>query len=64
MPKTILLDELHLTVIAPAGQSELDFRAMLRTLRSKRFQANLRSAVREVFRRHPSLKKTRFRIDR
>src|ERR1700722_7515580 len=64
MPKTILLDELHLTVITPAGQSEPDYQAMLRTLRSKRFQTNLRSAVREVFRWRPALKKPRFRIDR
>ena len=45
MPKTILLDELHLTVITPAGQSEPDYQAILRTLRSKpAFTQNLRAA--------------------
>jgi len=64
MPKTILMEELHVTVAAPAGLREVDYRAILRTLRSKSFRTRSLDAFRKVFRRHPSLKKTRFGIDR
>lgn len=64
MSKTILLEQFHLTVLAPVGLVKTDYRAMLRTLQSKRFRASLRDGLRRVFRRHPSLKRARFRIDR
>jgi hypothetical protein len=64
MPKTILLEDYHLTVIAPAGLRKAEYTAMVRTLHGKRFQACLHEAVREVFRRYSSLKKARFSLDR
>jgi len=64
MAQIILIEELHLTVTARAGLPKSVDQAMQRTLRSKQFQADLRNAVREVFRRHPSLKKAQFRISR
>jgi hypothetical protein len=64
MPKTILLEDYHLTVIAPAGLRKAEYTAMVRTLHSKRFQACLHEAVREVIRRYSSLKKARFSLDR
>ena len=64
MPKSILLDEIHVTVFAPAGLRKAGAETILRTLCSKGFQRSLWQAVREAFRRHPSLKKTKFRIDR
>jgi hypothetical protein len=64
MPNTILMEELHVTVVAPVGLRKADYQPMLRTLRSKRFHANLRDAVRQLFRRHSSLMKTQFSINR
>ena len=64
MPKPILMDEIHVTVFAPAGVSKAGAETILRTLRSRGFQRSLWQAVREAFRRHPSLKKTKFRIER
>ncbi len=62
MPKTILLEELHLTVVAPIGLCKPEYKAMLRARRSKRFRDNLLEAARSVIRRHKSLKKTRISI--
>jgi hypothetical protein len=64
MVQIILIEELHLTVTVPAGLPKSIDKAMQHTLRSRRFQADLRNAMREVFRRHPSLKKAQFRITR
>ena len=64
MPKSILMDEIHVTVFAPAGLRKADADTMLRTLRSRGFQRSIWQSVREAFRRHPSLKKTKFRIER
>ena len=64
MPKTILLEQYHITVSAPAGLSKTDDALILRTLRGRRFQTHLRNAVRQVFRRYPSLKKVHVTIDR
>jgi hypothetical protein len=64
MPKLILMDEIHVTVLAPASLSKAEGNAICRALRTQGFQHFLRDAVRAVFRRHPSFKKTRFRIER
>ena len=64
MPKTILLEDYHIAVIAPVGLRKAEYTAMVRTLHGKRFQTRLHEAVREVFRRYPSLKKVQFNLDR
>ena len=64
MPKTILLEDYHLTVVAPAGLRKADYTAMIRTLHGKRFQTRLHEAVHEVFRRYSSLKNVQFNLDR
>ena len=64
MPKHILMEEIHLSVSAPAGLSEAQFRAMARTLRSGRFESCLRNAVLDVFRRFRSLKRARLSVNR
>ena len=64
MPKTILLEDYHLTMFAPAGLRKAEYAAMIRTLHSKRFQTRLHDAVREVFRRYSSLNKVQFGLDR
>ena len=64
MPKTLLMEELHLTITAPAGLPNARYQAIQRALRSKRFHARLRKAVREVLGRYPSLKDTQLEISR
>jgi hypothetical protein len=64
MPKSILIDEIHITVFAPIGLRKADDSAIRRTLRSKRFESSLRNAVRDVFRQYPPLKKSTFRMAR
>ena len=64
MPTTILLDEIHVSVTASAALSKSEVNAILRTLRSKRFHASLRDAVRRVIRRLPSLRSAQFTISR
>lgn len=48
VPKTVLLDEIHLTVIAPRGLEGRHYEAMVRTLRRRHFLGALRTAVRTV----------------
>jgi hypothetical protein len=64
MSKTILLDEFHLSVRAPRGLPEAEYAAMRRTLDDKRFQADLRRAVRALFRQYPALASARITLTR
>ena len=64
MPKAVLLEELHVKVIAPAGLDNVRYQAMLRTLRAGRFQKRVREGLRQVMANYPSLKKARIRIER
>ena len=64
MPRTIVLEELHLTATAPVTLRRAEYQAMLRTLRSRSFRVRLLNALRAVLRRYPSLRKSRFRIER
>ena len=49
MAKTVLLDELHLTVHAPRGLPEPEYAAIRRTLARAHFHAALDRAIRDVF---------------
>jgi hypothetical protein len=64
MARKILIDEFHLTVVAPRGLSPEEFRAMRRALGRVGFRAALGSAVRDVVHRHPSLARVRTVISR
>ena len=64
MPANILLEEYHITLRAPSGLRQKDYRDMLRVLRGKRFQSQLRNAVRELLGRHRSLKQIVFTLER
>ena len=64
MPKTVLMEELHLTLSVPVGLANARYQAMQKTLRSKSFHARLREAVREVLGRYPSLKDLQLEISR
>jgi hypothetical protein len=64
MPKTLLMDELHVTVSAPAGLAKARYQAIQRVLRSGQFHARLRQAVQDVLGRYPSLQATKPHISR
>lgn len=60
----IVLDEFHLTLLVPRGLNESQAQAASRTLNGRRFQAQLRAAVRRVLRQHPSLRSIRLTLSR
>ena len=62
--RTILVDELHLTVTAPNSLRPADYRSIRRALNRLGFRTALNRAVHAVFRRYPSLAKVRITIAR
>jgi hypothetical protein len=64
MAKHILIDELHVTLLAPRGLSAKESRAARRALRRASFLAALTRAAREVVRRYPSLQVVRVTVSR
>jgi hypothetical protein len=64
MPKRIVMEQFHLTVLAPVDLRTAEYKAMRRTLTRKRFHASLRGAARELFQRYPSLRNTHVSLDR
>ena len=64
MAKMVLMDQFHIDVTAPRGLRKADCAAIIRTLNSTRFRKRLREAVRKLFDEHPSLRHTRFTINR
>jgi hypothetical protein len=62
MAKWILLDEFHLSVHVLANLSKSS--PIVRTLRSKRFQSRLRSAIGRVIQSHPTLKPVKVTLSR
>ena len=64
MAKTVLMEEFHVTVRMPVGLSKIRYSAVVRTLRSQRFQTRLRQAVGNVIRSHSTLKSVAFSISR
>jgi hypothetical protein len=64
MPRRVVIEEFHLTVLVPRDLSDAESDAIRRTLADAAFEAQLLRAVRRVFRRHPSLNSTRVRLSR
>jgi hypothetical protein len=64
MPRYILLDELHLTVLVLQDTPESAISIIRRHLNSRSFNAALRQALRSVFQHHPQLRKVRVRVTR
>ncbi len=62
MPKTVLLDEWHLTFRIPVNLPAADVRAVRRVLNSKAFTAAVRRAVSQEVRRRPALKPVRVTV--
>ena len=64
MPKTVLLDEWHLTFRIPAALSDAEVRAVRRVLNGKAFTAAVRRAVSAVVRERPALRPVRLTLGR
>ena len=59
MAKRILVDEILLLLFVPGDLDRREGRRIRKTLSSARFQSNFRVALRDLFRKHPSLKRLR-----
>src|SRR5262249_50207643 len=64
MAKTVVMDELHLTVRAPRGLPEAEYDAIHEALTDRHFLARLRRAIRAVFRHQPTMVKTKAILSR
>jgi hypothetical protein len=64
MARTILMEELHLTLVVPSKLPANEYRAIHRALNRPSFHAALSAAVRQLLRRYPSLGKLRVRLSR
>jgi hypothetical protein len=64
MARVLLVEEFHLTVYAPRGLPEPEYRAIRRTLSSGRFRDRLGRALRAVPRQYRSLGAARFTLSR
>jgi hypothetical protein len=64
MAKTILIDEIHVSMRVPDGLGAAEYAAIRRILGGVRFRARLGPAVRDVVRRYPSLRTVRIALTR
>jgi hypothetical protein len=64
MAKGILIEEFHLTVLAPRGLSASEYDAIHRALADPAFEARLRRVVRRAFRRETPLGEVKVRVGR
>lgn len=64
MAKTIIIDEIHLTVRVPNDVRNNRAETICRTLAGDDFMNRLRRAVRAVFREFPELNVARLSLDR
>jgi hypothetical protein len=64
MTKVILLDQLHLSVLAPRRLPAAEYDAMSRTVDSLGFRRRLGRAVRALCRAYPALAKAKVRVSR
>ena len=64
MPKTVLIDELQITVKGPAKLSPEQIDAIRQVLLSKRFTAEITRVVRTVFQRQRALEPLKVRLSR
>ena len=64
MPKTVLIDELQITVTGPAKLSPEQIDAIRRILLSRHFTTEITQAVRMVFDRQPNLEPLKVRVSR
>lgn len=63
MAKSVLLEQFHLSILVASNLPEKRIRSARRTLGSRRFKTQLRSAVRRLFGHYPALRELRLSID-
>ena len=59
MSRSIMIDEILVHVNVPREQPDAETNPIVQTLQQPRFLRQLRTAVRDVFRRYPVLRKAR-----
>ena len=64
MPKSVVIDELHLTVHVPSNLPESEAETIRRTLTGAAFMNRLRRAVRAVIEEFPDLSRVRVTLSR
>jgi hypothetical protein len=64
MARYVLMDEFHVTFLAPRNLTTAEFDAIRSTLNNAGFRAAFRRSVRQVVRQFPSLNKMRVRLSR
>jgi len=62
MPKTILIEEFHLSVYVPRGLPDAACNAIRRDLNDARFRARLGRTIREFVRQYPSLNQVTVKV--
>jgi hypothetical protein len=64
MGKGVVMEEFHLTVLAPRGLPESEYDAIHRALADPSFESRLRRAIRRAFRGEAPLGKAKVRVSR
>lgn len=64
MPRRVVIEELHITVLIPQALPEPEAEAIRRTLTDPDFEARLLRAIRRVFRREALLDQAKVRLSR
>jgi len=64
MPRHVLIDEFHLSLLIPHRLSDSEQRVIRRTLGGQRFRSRLYKAARSVVRRFPTLNRIRLTLSR
>jgi len=62
MPKTILINEFHVSLYVPRGLPDRECDAILRDLDGARFRAQLQRAARNLIRQYPALNRVTVRV--
>jgi hypothetical protein len=64
MAKNVVMDEFHVSFLAPHNLSPAEYDGVRQTLDEPYFRAHLKRAVKNVAARFPSLNKIRVRLSR
>lgn len=64
MPKSVLMDELFVSLRIPEGMANTEYHAIRRVLFDRRFLPAVRQAVRNVIRAYPALGRVRLTVTR